>query len=187
LIGGNTVTFPSGVTGSMMLGDNNANRTIGASNTLYVEFDSGQRFINNTVFEDNIDVSGNSIFNGTANFENNFTVNAPADFQDDFTVTGDTRIIGDINGSGNFDITGSTFDFTGSAMRYNGRQVALVSIVDESISSAVGSATGSLLPRIENLESQTGLYLQTGSVVIDTDTVDITVDGITITISGVVS
>jgi len=187
LIGGTAVTFPSGITGSMMLGDNNANREIGASNTLYVEFDSGQRFINNTVFEDNIDVSGNSIFNGTADFENNFTVNAPADFKDDFTVSGDTTIIGDINGSGNFDITGSTFDFTGSAIRYNGKQVAVEETVDESISSAVGSATGNLLPRIENLESQTGLYVQTGNFVIGSDAVDITIDGTTITISGVVS
>jgi len=197
LIGGNTVTFPSGVTGSMMLGDNNANREIEASNTIYVEFDSGQRFINGTVFEDNIDVSGSSIFNGTADFENNFTVNAPADFNDDFTVSGDTTIIGDINGSGNFDVTGSTFDFTGSAMRYNGEQVALLGYVNDAIDSAknylenliddLEVRVDDLEVRVGDLESQTGSYVQTGNFVIGSDTVDITIDGTTITSSGVVS
>jgi len=61
LIGGNTVTFPSGVTGSMMLGDNNAIKTIEESNTLYVEFDSGMQVNCDTSFTGNVTISGNPV------------------------------------------------------------------------------------------------------------------------------
>jgi|11BtaG_2_1085332.scaffolds.fasta_scaffold00035_11 hypothetical protein len=64
LIGGNTVTFESGVVGSTMMGDDTAIRTVDQSRKLILDFASGQRFINDTVFEDDVTVSGNLTISG---------------------------------------------------------------------------------------------------------------------------
>lgn len=64
LIGGNTVTFESGVVGSTVMGDDTAIRTVDQSRKLILDFASGQRFINDTVFEDDVTVSGNLTISG---------------------------------------------------------------------------------------------------------------------------
>jgi hypothetical protein len=74
LIGCDTVTFASGVVGSALMGDDTAIRTVNQSRKLIIDFASGQRFINDTVFEDNIDVSGIAIFNGSAIFQDNVNI-----------------------------------------------------------------------------------------------------------------
>lgn len=184
LIGGDTITFVSGVTGSVLIADDRSIRAVDQSNKLIIDFQSGQRFINDTVFETNIDVTGNAIFNGTADVGGNFTVSGVADFEDDFgvsgiayfdddvTINGDATIIGGFSASGNLDITGSTFDFTGSAMRYNGGQIARTSDITTSVSP---------------LQAQTGNYVQKSDIVIGSNTVAITIDGTTITLTGEVS
>ena len=74
LIGCDTVTFASGVVGSALMGDDTAIRTVNQSRKLIIDFASGQRFINDTVFEDNIDVSGIATFNGSAIFQDNVNI-----------------------------------------------------------------------------------------------------------------
>ena len=93
LIGGDTISFVSGVTGSALMGDDTAVRTVNQSRKLIVDFASGQRFINDTIFETNIDVTGNATFNGTTAFEDDVTVSG------NLTVSGDhlTRFL-DVTG-----------------------------------------------------------------------------------------
>ena len=74
LIGCDTVTFASGVVGSALMGDDTAIRTVNQSRKLIIDFASGQRFINDTVFEDNVDVSGIATFNGSAIFQDNVNI-----------------------------------------------------------------------------------------------------------------
>jgi hypothetical protein len=64
LIGCDTITFASGVTGSVLMGDDTAIRTVNQSRKLIIDFASGQRFINDTVFEDNVDITGNLTVSG---------------------------------------------------------------------------------------------------------------------------
>lgn len=64
LIGGDTISFVSGVTGSALMGDDTAIRTVNQSRKLIIDFASGQRFINDTVFEDNVDITGNLTISG---------------------------------------------------------------------------------------------------------------------------
>ena len=94
LIGCDTVTFASGVTGSVLMGDDTAIRTVNQSRKLIIDFASGQRFINDTVFEDNVDVSGSATFNGSTIFQNN------VDITGNLTVSGNkvTRFL-DITGT----------------------------------------------------------------------------------------
>ena len=188
LIGGDTITFVSGVTGSVLIADDRSIRTVDQSHKLIIDFQSGQRFINNTVFEtntvfeNNIDVTGNADVGGdftvigVADFQDDFGVSGIASFDGDVTINGDTTIIGDFNASGDFDITGSTFDFTGSAMRFNGIQLSTTSYVESSVTSSVAP-----------LQAATGNYVQKSDVVIGSNTVTITIDGSTITLTGEVS
>ena len=64
LLAGNTIDFSSGVTGSAYIGDDTSAFNVNQSKKFIINFASGQRFLTETLFEDNVDVTGDLMISG---------------------------------------------------------------------------------------------------------------------------